>query len=131
MEISDFFSLWLGYLIGGAPTLVFWIVVIIFIIVMLRRGGSRAEHFLLAGASLEITGTLLRIPTGAITPWLFHQGYSTTYISSVTTGCGIFLNVISMAGIICFIYAFWVKFNAGTSESTGSLTIPELERGTQ
>ncbi|MFC2006293.1 hypothetical protein ACFLVG_05025 [Chloroflexota bacterium] len=124
MEISDFFSLWLGYLIGAAPALVFWIAVIIFIIVMLRRGGGRAERFLLAGASLEITGTLLRIPAGAISPWLFHGGYSTTYISSVTTGCGIFVNVIGMAGIICLIYAFWVKFKTRTSESEGSLSIP-------
>ena len=124
MEISVFFSMCLGYLIGAAPALVFWIAVIIFIIVMLRSGGGRAERFLVAGASLEITGTLLRIPTGAITPWLLQKGYSITYINSVTTGCDIFLNVISMAGIICFIYAFWVKFKTRTSESIGSLAIP-------
>ncbi len=112
MEISDFFGLWLGYLISAAPALVFWIAVIVFIIVMLRRGGGKAERFLVAGAGIEITGNLLRIPTGAIVPWLLHKGYSITYISSITTGCGIFLNVISMAGIICLIYAFWVKFKA-------------------
>ncbi len=116
MEISDFFGLWLGYLIGAAPSLILWIAVIVFATIMLRRAGGRAERFLVAGAGIEIAGTLLRIPVGAIAPWLFHQGYSITYISTVTTGSGIFLNVISMAGIICFIYAFWVKFKARKAE---------------
>jgi len=124
MEISVFFSMCLGYLIGAAPALVFWIAVIIFFIVMLRRGGGRAERFLIAGAGINIIGNLIRIPMGAIAPWLFHEGYSITYISSVTLGSGIFLNVISMAGIICLIYAFWVKFKARTSESKSFLAIP-------
>ena len=129
MDVSAFFDLFLGYLIGAAPALVFWIAVVIICIVMLKRGGGRAERFLVAGASLEIIGNLLRIPTGAITFWLFHGGYSTTYISTVSLVSGIFVNVISMAGIICLVYAFWVKFKARTLDSIGSLTIPELGRG--
>ena len=124
MDVSVFFSMWLGYLIGAAPALVFWIAVIIFFIVMLRRGGGRAERFLVAGAGINIIGNLLHIPVGAIAPWLFHEGYSLTDIRSVTLGSGIFLNIISMAGIICLIYAFWIKFKTRTSESKCSLAIP-------
>ena len=112
MEISDFFATLLGDLIGAAPALVFWIAVIILAIVVLRRVGGRAERFLVAGAVIGIAGTLLRIPMGAIVPWLLHQGYLTPYMSSVNTGCRVFLNVISMAGVICFIYAFWLKFRS-------------------
>jgi len=108
-------SMFLGGLVGAAPALVFWIAVIAVGIIMLRRSGGRAERFLVAGASLNIVSSLLRIPVTAITLWLFHEGYSTTYINSVASGCGIFLNVISMAGIICLIYAFWVKFKARDS----------------
>jgi len=120
MDISMFFNLCLGYLISAAPALVLWIVVIILATITLKRGGGRAERFLVAGASLEITGNLLLIPTGAIAPWLFHEGYSMTYISSVTSGWQIFLNVINMAGIVCLIYAFWVKFKARKAQLVGS-----------
>jgi len=127
MEISIFFSLWLGFLIGASPALVFWIAVIIFATITLRRVGGRAERFLVAGASLEMAGTLLRIPAGAISPWLYHQGYSTAYMSSVSTGCGIFLNVISMAGIICFVYAFWLKFKTSRYNITESVNEEQIE----
>jgi len=116
VEISDFFGLWLGYLIGATPALVFWIAVIILAAIILRRSGGRAERFLVAGAGIGIAGTLLRIPVSAISPWLFQQDYSHTYISCVSTSCGIFLNIIGMAGIICFVYAFWLKFNARNFE---------------
>ncbi|MFC2005248.1 hypothetical protein ACFLUY_03380 [Chloroflexota bacterium] len=123
MDNSMFFSLFLGGLIGAAPALVFWIAIIVVTIIMLRRGGGRAERFLVAGVSLNIVRSLLRIPVTAVSLWLFHEGYDTTYISLVTSGCGIFLNVISMAGIICLVYAFWIKFSSRTLEDTGSLEL--------
>ncbi len=126
MEISMFLS----RLISAAPGLVFWIAVIVVAIIMLRRSGGRAERFLVAGAGVHIVSSLFRIPVTAVTLWLYHEGYSTNYISSVSSGCGIFINIISMVGIICLVYAFWVKFKARTFGSVGSLTIPELERGT-
>lgn len=127
VEIADLFPILLGGLIGAALPLVFWIAAMIFAIIMLRRVGGRAERFLVAGVGIEMAGTLLRIPAGAITPWLFHQGYSTTYINSISTGCGIFLNVISMAGIICFIYAFWVKFKAKSYNIAESVNEEQIE----
>ncbi len=126
IEISMFF----GGLIGAAPALVFWIAVIVFATLMLRRGRGRAERLLIAGASLKVISGLLNIPTVAIVPWLVDRGYSVTDAVSWLSGYGIFCNIIGMAGIICLVYAFWMKFKARTFESAGSLTIPELERGT-
>jgi len=113
-------------LLGSTPALALWIAVIIFGAVMLRRGGGRAERFLIAGGSIKLLGNLLIIPTFFITPWLFHQDYSTEYINTVRTGLSIFRNTISMAGITCLVYAFWVKFRTWQSEEKYS---PALERG--
>jgi hypothetical protein len=99
-----------------SPALLLWIVVIIFAAVMLRRGGGRAERFLIAGAGLKIIGNLLGIPAAFITLWLVDGGYSMDYASSVSNYCGIFLNIVGMAGISCLIYAFWIKFNTRNLE---------------
>ena len=97
-------------LIGYAPALAFWIVVIVFAASWLRHGGGRAERFLVGGASLKIIGNLLGIPAVFIVPGLVDRGYSTTDAVSWLSGYGIFCNIIGMVGIICLVYAFWVKF---------------------
>jgi len=113
-----------------APALVLWIAVIIFAVIMLRRGGGRAERFMIAGAGIKIVSNLLRIPMVFIVPWLIDRGYSSDYAISVSTGYGIFLNVIGMAGIICLVYAFWVKFKTRSLEGIDTKISANLERGT-
>ena len=105
-------------LAGIGPALLLWIAVIVFAIIMLRRGGGRAERFLIAGAGIKITGNLLNIPMVFIVPWLVDRGYSPDYAISAASGCGIFLNVVGMAGIVCLVYAFWVKFKDRNIEAT-------------
>ncbi len=114
-------SEYLIILAANSPVLAFWIAVIIFAAVMLRRGGGRAERFLVTGAALKLVGNLLSIATFAITPWLIDMGYSMNNAVSLVEYYGIFLNVIGMAGIICLIYAFWVKFKARNFERKVSL----------
>jgi hypothetical protein len=103
-------SMFYGGLISVAPSLAFWIAVVIVVAIMLRRGGGRAERFLVAGASVKLVSNLLSIAWIAIVPWLMHRGYSMDNAVSRLSGYGIFIDVVSMAGIICLIYAFWVKF---------------------
>ena len=98
-------------LLAAVPALLFWIAVIIFGIVMLNRGGGRAERFLIAGGSIKIIVNLLVIPSILLAPWLIDQGYSADYVSTVSDWLAIFRNIVSAAGIICLVYAFWVKFN--------------------
>lgn len=93
-----------------APALVFWIAVIIFAVIMLRRGGGRAERFMVAGAGIKIVSNLLSVPAVFIVPWLVDGGYSNDSAVFIASGCSIFINVVGMAGIICLIYTFWVKF---------------------
>jgi hypothetical protein len=90
-----------------APILVFWTVAIIFGVIMLRREGGRAERFFIAGAGIKILSNLLSIPRSFIDLWLFREDYSSIF----STGIDIFFLVINMIGILCLIYAFWLKFD--------------------
>ncbi len=99
----------------GGPALLLWIAVVILAAVRLRRGGGSAERFLIAGGGLKIISNLLGIAGIFAVPWLIDRGYDHTYAVSLASGYGIFSNIISMAGIICLIYAFWVKFKARDS----------------
>lgn len=113
VSIMEFISVFIGGLIGAAPNLAGWIVVVILAAIMLRRGGGRAERFIIAGASLGLFSNLLSIPAAAIVPWLVQGGAAITDASSAAFIYGIVRDVISMAGIICLVYAFWVKFKMG------------------
>ncbi len=117
---------WLLLLAVQAPALIFWIAVIIFGIVMLRRGGGRAERFFIAGAGVKILGNMFFLPWLVILPWLHREDYGIISINSISTGIDIFFNVISMAGIILLIYAFWLKFKECKLPENGSTL---LERG--
>ena len=117
MEISMF----LGPLMGNSPGLVFWTAVIIIAAVMLRRGGGRGERFLMAGAVIKLTGNLLGMPVALIPIWLRSRGYSMDSAVSIASNCSILLSVIGMLGIICLLYAFWIKFQEKNSEGQVAL----------
>jgi uncharacterized membrane protein len=70
-----------------------------------------AERFLLGGASLMLVGVLLAIPAPALITWLLVSREMT----NVQTGFwlsvfGLIRGYIILAGIICLVYAFWMKF---------------------
>ena len=58
MEVPAFLQASLGGLLASLPALVVWIIVLVLAIVLTRRGGSRAEKFLIAGAALGIVSSL-------------------------------------------------------------------------
>jgi hypothetical protein len=114
------FTEFLMMLEGISPALLLWIAVIVLSAILLRRGGGRAERFLIAGASLKIISNLLGLASFTILHGLINRGYSIDYANSVVFGYGIFCNVVGMAGIICLIYAFWVKFKIKNVAVNGS-----------
>lgn len=104
----------IGGLIPSAPSLVGWIVAVVLATVMLRRGGGRAERFLLAGASLMLVQSLIAIPTTALSIWLtVDRGMANVEAASMLSIFGLVRGCIGLAGIICLVYAFWVKFRLG------------------
>ena len=110
MDISDIFAVSLVQLLARTPILIFWTAVIIFGAVMLGRGGGRAERLLIAGAIIKIAANVLSIPSPVVTNWLIGEGREITDISTFSTGYGIVLGIISMAGVLCLVYAFWIKY---------------------
>ena len=109
----EIYSVFVGGLVSAAPSLVAWITAIILAAVFLRRRGGRAERFLLAGAGLMLVNSLLIIPGAAVVPYLVERGATMTDASSAAWSLNLVRGVIGMAGIICLVYAFWVKFNRG------------------
>ena len=104
------FSIVLSGLINAAPSLVAWIVAIIVAVIMIRRGGGRAERFLLSGSCLMLVSALLSVPIPAIVPWLVEGGASRVEAASMISGFNLFRGLIGLAGILCLIFAFWIKF---------------------
>ena len=101
----------IGGVVSSAPRLVGWIVAVVLAAIMLKRGGGRAECFLVIGASLMLLGSFLDIPTPAISMWLsVTRGMTNVEAASVLSVFSLVRGCISLAGIICLVYAFWVKF---------------------
>ncbi len=100
-------------LFSSAPALVGWIVAVVLAVMMLRRGGARAERFLLVGACLMLLASILAIPTSAFGMWL-HTSREMTNVQAASwlSIFGLIRGAISLAGIICLVYAFWVKFKS-------------------
>jgi hypothetical protein len=106
---------------GAAIPLAFWIAVIVFARIMQKRGGGRAERFMITGAGLSIAAVVIRIPTSILVPVLALQDKPVDIIgtiNTVSTAIRIATDIIDMTGIICIIYAFWVKFNNREAVST-------------
>ena len=103
-------SIFTAGLINAAPSLVIWIAAIVLATVLLRRGGGRAEKFLLTGAGVMLVSSLLMIPGIVVVPYLVERGAPMTDAASASWSLNLLRNVIGMVGIICLVYAFWVKF---------------------
>ncbi len=118
MSARDIGSILIYNLIPAAPYLAAWIAAIIFSVIMLRRGGGRAERFLLIGSCLMLASKVFGVPTVLIVPLLVNRGWNLDRAPFVLTGFGFFLGLISMAGIVYLFYAFWIKFKDKANETT-------------
>lgn len=107
MEISIFAA----GIINASPSLIFWIAVVVLATMLLRRRRVKAEKCLLAGAVVMLVSSLLTIPGVAIVPYLVGKGATMTEASSAAWSLNLLRSIIGMAGIICLVYAFWIKFN--------------------
>ena len=104
--------------VGRIPYLAAWIVAVVFAARMVRRGGEKAEKFLLTGCSLMLFNQVVMPFLGALSRWMVHeQGMPISAIGIAQIPIGI----LTLAGIVCLVYAFWVKFKTGKIESTDSL----------
>jgi hypothetical protein len=107
--------------LGQSPYFVAWLVAIVFAIIMMSRGGGRAEKLFLAGTILMFFTRLIYPFLSVLSIYLMHlmheQRMTVTQfglIYSLTTG------LISLAGLICLVVAFWLKFNSKKADNQGA-----------
>jgi hypothetical protein len=104
----------LGGLVSSLPALLGWTVALVLAVIMLRRGGARAERLLVAGASLMLLQSVVAALTSAVVSWLtLERGMANVEIAFINGAFGLAKGLIGLAGIICLVYAFWLKFKAG------------------
>ena len=121
MSAIDIISEVFRSLLFATPYLAAWIIAIVLSVTMLRRGGERAERFLLAGSCLMFAQKLFIVPISVVTrllviPSLIERGWSPPMAASLLSYINIFFSLVSLAGIISLVYAFWIKFKVKSVE---------------
>jgi len=112
MEV--YFQPLLSGLLASAPAIVAWTVAVVLAAIMLGRGGARAERLLLTGACLMLLASILAIPASVLGIWLhIDREMTSVQTASWLSIYGLGRGIISLAGIVCLVYAFWLKFRAG------------------
>lgn len=113
MELRDYLDiLWPGFLIRS-PMLVAWIVGVVLAARMRKRGGGKAERLLLIGCCLMLAQQVAGPFPQVFTLWLISERVATTTVDSIgwaSTMMAIPLGVIGLAGFVCLVCAFWMKF---------------------
>jgi len=98
-------------LLGNIPILLAWLVGIALAVRMLRRGGAKAERLLLIGCSLMFVAQIASPFLTGLSLWLVHeQGMSRASASGLAISLPI--SILSMAGIVCLVYAFWTRWKS-------------------
>ncbi len=93
-----------------------WIVALVFAVRMIRNDGGRPERFLLIGVCLMLASSVVGSAWAGLSPSLGQRlaesgadyrtvGWTSFAINSVRA-------LISLAGIVFLVYAFWQKFKA-------------------
>ena len=102
-------AVFIGDFISRVPHLVAWTVAIILAVIMVRRGGGKAEKLFLAGSGLMLISTLASPLLKELSIWLVtEKGMSRAAASGWFISLP--LGILGVAGFVCLVYAFWVRF---------------------
>jgi len=93
------------------PYLAAWLVGIVIAVRMLRRDGGKTEKLLLAGCSLMFVSRLASPFLTGLSLWLISQG-GMTRVDAADLVVSFPTSILSMAGIVCLILAFWTRWKA-------------------
>jgi hypothetical protein len=101
------------------PSLLVWVVGLVLSIKMLRHGGTRPEKLLVAGCSLILLNTILSPLTRILIEiWANQENTGITSIGRMIALVSVPSMIISLAGFICLVMAFWIKFKVKKPEVT-------------
>ena len=91
------------------PALIAWLVGIVFGVQMLRWGGGKMELLFLVGCGLMFAQQLISPFLSGLTQWLVsEQGFDRIDTAGLVLSLPNI--VLSVSGIICLVYAFWMRF---------------------
>ena len=101
------------------PSLIVWAIGLVLSIKMLRRGGTKPEKLLVAGCSLVLLKTILSpLPQVLLDVLMNREDVGLTSIGRTMSLLSIPGAIISLAGFICLVMAFWIKFKVEKPEVT-------------
>ena len=99
------------------PSLLVWVVGLVLSIIMLRRGGTRPEKLLVAGCGLILLKTIFSpFPRIIVDVWMNREAMSNLEAAQMTSIFSMPGTVVSLAGFIFLVLAFWVKFKVRKPE---------------
>jgi len=99
------------------PELMAWLLGIVLGVIMVRQGGGKAEKLLLAGCSLMFAVKLASPLLSELVQSLPRNGMSYTEIAlRMSLFAGIPISILALAGLVCLVWAFWVRFRARRQE---------------
>jgi hypothetical protein len=90
------------------PEILAWAVGIVLAGLMVRRGGVKAEKLLLAGCSLMLFAGVMAVLLRGMMPSMREWSISAQEMGIIYSSSAL----PSLAGLICLIIAFWVRFRA-------------------
>lgn len=109
MSYIEAVASYLPSLLVNLPWLLAWLVGIVLAVRMIRRGGGKAEKLLLIGCSLTFFPRIMNPFLQGLAPWLVARHVTTTVGTA-----GLILSlptmILNMAGIICLVAAFWIRW---------------------
>ena len=97
-------------LIRHIPELVAWLIGIVLAVKMVRRGGGKTEKLLLSGCSLMFAAQLVSPFLSGLVSLLLREGWRTP--QTVGLFLSLPMSILRIAGLVCLVYAFWVRFRA-------------------
>ena len=110
----NYFELVGPSLLRHAPELLGWLVGVILVLRMLRRGGGKAEKLFLAGCSLMFAVRIISLLLDNMVPWMREQGMGAQGIGTIYS---LVSGMPSLAGFVCLVFAYWVRFRTKRQES--------------
>ena len=118
----EFFATLGPSLLFRSPMLVAWLVGIIISAYMLKKGGGKAERLLLIGCCLMFAGQLLSPFAQVLTTWFMAEhgaDLPVENIGLIIGLSGIPLTLMTMAGIVSLVFAFWTRWKSqGATQQT-------------
>jgi hypothetical protein len=95
------------------PEILAWLVGILLAVLMLRQGGGRAEKLFLVGCSLIFIARLASPLLSELVQRVTTQRDMSHLAIAQTMGwVRLPLSALGLAGLVCLVIAFWVRFKA-------------------